>query len=76
MHTSLIQKCPLNAFPQKNILFSDDKNKKITPKWVFLDKNKGRRPNLFMDSFGVQYGVALGIQALFTRKLQYISGTF
>ena len=49
---------------------------KNTPKWVLLDKNKGRRPNLFMDSFGVQYGVALGIQALFTCILQYISGTF
>ena len=76
MHTSLIQKCPLNAFTQKNISFSYDKSKNTTPKWVLLDKNKGRRPNLFMDSFGVQYGVALGIQAPFTRKLQYISGAF
>ena len=40
MHTSLIQKCPLNAFPQKNISFSDSKIKKPPQNGCFGTKIK------------------------------------
>lgn len=38
MHTSLIQKCPLNAFTQKNISFSYDKSKKHPKMGAFGQK--------------------------------------